>query len=271
MRSSPQRCGIIDVQPGDALHIRTQPTNGVALAGIALTPAAASDAPPMGEKQVGFVHDTNMLFSKFAVKQPEDVYSILQPYVDSHVAHIFYGTGVGTYSPLYDSPAFGWHGQEQQEFRADHRKRTAGVVRMLVEAGHDPLAMAVEYAHANGLQLWANHRISKNHELEQLGRESLNHSCRRVRATPASSPAAETRVGLRAPKSGRPLQPFGENLLLRLLEHENRAERKQAITPRPQGFLALKVRADSKPCRKGNSLPARLPPPCSLRSLRTSF
>jgi hypothetical protein len=160
----PAETDIIDVQPGDALHILTQPTNWVALAGITLAPAATSDSAPMGEKQVGFVHDTNMSFSKYAVKQPEDVYSILQPYVDSHVTHVFFGTGVGTYSPLYDSSIFGWHGQEQQEFRADHRARTAGVVRMLREASLDPLAMAVEYAHAHGLQLWANHRISKNHE-----------------------------------------------------------------------------------------------------------
>jgi len=34
---------------------------------------------------------------------------------------------------------------------------------MLMAADSDPLTLAVEYAHANGLQLWANHRISKNH------------------------------------------------------------------------------------------------------------
>ena len=160
----PAETDIIDVQPGDALHIRTQPTNRVALAGIALTPASSPETPTTGEKHVGFVHDTNMSFSKYAVKQPEDVYSILQPYVDSHITHVFFGTGVGTYSPLDDSPVFGWHGQEQQEFKADHRARTAGVMRMLMKTGLDPLAMAVEYAHAHGLQLWANHRISKNHE-----------------------------------------------------------------------------------------------------------
>jgi len=153
----------LDVQPGDALHIRTEPANSIAIAGASLTPAEP-ETPPPGEKHVGFVHDTNMSFSKYTVKRPEDVYSILQPYVDSHVTHVFFGTGVGTYSPLYDSQTFGWHGQEQKEFMADHRERTAGVMRMLMEAGKDPLAMAVDYAHANGLQLWANHRISKNHD-----------------------------------------------------------------------------------------------------------
>ena len=160
----PTEPGTVDIRPGDALHIRTQPTNGVALANIALTPTATPAPPPPAEKQVGFVQDTNMSFSKYGVTQPEDVYSILQPFVDSHVTHVFFGTGVGTYSPLYDSPILGWHGQEQQTFMADHRARTAGVLRMLMEAGRDPLAMAVEYSHANGLQLWANHRISKNHE-----------------------------------------------------------------------------------------------------------
>ena len=153
----------LDVQPGDALHIRTQPVNTSAIAGVSLTPAGP-ETPPPGERSVGFVHDTNMSFSKFATEQPEDVYSIIEPYIDSHVTHIFWGTGVGTYSPLYGSSTFGWHGQEQKEFMADHRERAAGVMRMLMEKGDDPLGLAVEYAHGNGLQLWANHRISKNHD-----------------------------------------------------------------------------------------------------------
>ena len=152
----------LDVQPGDALHVRTQPVSSVAIAGLSLTPAEP-ETTPLGERFVGFVHDSNMSFSKFTIEQPGDIYSIIEPYIDSHVTHIFWGTGVGTYSPLYDSPTFGWHGQEQQEFMADHRARTAGVMRMLMGDGKDPLAMAVDYAHANGLQLWANHRISKNH------------------------------------------------------------------------------------------------------------
>jgi hypothetical protein len=153
----------LDVQPGDALHIRTEPVNGIAIAGMSLTPAAAAATIPR-EKEIGFVHDTNMSFSKFTVREPEDVYSIIQPYIDSHVTHVFWGTGVGTYSPLYDSAVFGWHGQEQCEFMADHRERTAVFMRKLMKAGKDPLTLAIEYAHANGLQLWANHRISKNHE-----------------------------------------------------------------------------------------------------------
>ncbi len=153
----------LHVQPGDALHIRTQPVNKISLAGAELTPAPNNTACA-GEKNVAFVHDTNMSFSKFAIRNPDDVCSIIEPYVDSHVTHVFWGTGVGTYSPIYDSPTFGWHGQEQQDFMADHRARTAGVMRTLMKAGKDPLALAVEYAHANGLQLWANHRISKNHD-----------------------------------------------------------------------------------------------------------
>lgn len=153
----------LDVQAGDGLHIRTQPVNTISIGRIALTPAVAGTHSP-GEKKVAFVHDTNMSFSKFTVKGPEDVYSVLQPYIDSHVTHVFWGTGVGTYSPLYDSQTLGWHGQEQQHFMADHRARTAVFMCTLMKAGKDPLALAVECAHANGLQLWANHRISKNHE-----------------------------------------------------------------------------------------------------------
>lgn len=156
----------LDIQRGDALHIRTEPISRIALAGISLSPTTPSPAPSPADRSVGFVHDTNMSFSMYTIKRPDDVYAILQPYVDSHITHIFFGTGVGTYSPLYNSTDFGWHGQEQEEFMATHRERTADAMRMLMPAGHDPLAMAVEYAHANGLQLWANHRISKNHSVD---------------------------------------------------------------------------------------------------------
>jgi len=152
----------LDIKDGDALLMRTQPVDYIVLAGVALTPVAKSTPIPR-EKHAAFVHDTNMSFSKFRIEQPEDVYSVFEPYVDSHVNHIFFGTGVGTYSPLYDSSTFGWHGEEQKTFMADHRERTAGVMRMLMEAGKDPLAMAVEYARAHDIKLWANHRISKNH------------------------------------------------------------------------------------------------------------
>ncbi len=153
---------MLDVRPGDDLHVRVEPDCTIALAGMSLTPAAPSDTVA-GEKSVAVVHDTCMTLGHYTIRQPMDFYSILQPYVGSHVTHIFFGTGVGTYSPLYDSGRFGWHGREQTQFMADHRARAADAMRVLMAAGKDPLAMAVDYAHANGLQLWANHRISKNH------------------------------------------------------------------------------------------------------------
>jgi len=137
---------LLDIQPGDALHIRTEPASYIAIAGMGLTSTTPA-APAAGERRVAFVHDTNMSFSKYTIEKPEDLFSILQPYVGSHITHVFFGTGVGTYSPLYDSKTFGWHGREQKEFMADHRARTADVMRMLMAAGKDPLAMAVEYAH----------------------------------------------------------------------------------------------------------------------------
>jgi len=152
----------LDVCPGDSLHLRVEPACTVALSGVSLTPATTTEHVD-GEKSVAFVHDTCMTLGHYTINQPTDVYAILEPYVGSHVTHIFFGTGVGTYSPLYDSELFGWHGREQTAFMADHRSRAAAAMRLLMAAGKDPLAMAVEYAHANRMQLWANHRISKNH------------------------------------------------------------------------------------------------------------
>lgn len=155
--------GAIDVQPGDALHIEVEPDNYIALAGMALTPAEPV-TPPAADRRVGFIHDTNMSLGKYRVEKPDDIYSIFAPYVGSHVTDIFFGTGCGTYRPLYHSKTFGHFGASHEHLEWRHRQMAADAIRMLADQGKDILAMAVEYAHAHGLKLWANHRISKNHE-----------------------------------------------------------------------------------------------------------
>jgi len=155
--------GVFDLEEGTYLSIGTVPGFKASLAWARTEPAAGS-ARPLHKGRAGVVFDVNMVMSQFRFDEPDDLYNVLAPYVDSDLSHIFWGTGVGTYSPLYFSDALGWHGQEQKEFMAEHRARTARVMRMLAEHGKDPLQMAVEFGRKHGLEIWANDRIGKNHE-----------------------------------------------------------------------------------------------------------
>lgn len=197
--------GVFELDEGSTLQIRTEPVSYAAIAYVTLTPKAKpktisnrtrESSERAGEESevsrlrlqpasAGVVFDTNMVMSTYRIEEPSDLDIVIAPYADSTFTHIFWGTGVGSYSPLYSSEALGWHGQEQKEFRADHRARTADAMRMLARHKVDPLTYATKIAHENGLQIWANDRISKNHEHDFRddypgGRFLLKHKDKRV-------------------------------------------------------------------------------------------
>ena len=178
--------GVHEIQSGDRLLIRTEPVSHAGIAWVKLVEPNALPEPKWQKRNVGVVFDTNMVMSCFRIEEPDDLLAVMAPYIESDFTHIFWGTGVGTYSPLYFSGALGWHGQEQKGFMEDHRQRTAGVMRMFAEKKIDPLQLVCDFAHENGLELWANDRVSKNHEHDfrddfQGGRFLLEHQDKRVR------------------------------------------------------------------------------------------
>jgi hypothetical protein len=110
------------------------------------------------------VFDTSMTLSTYRVEEPDDLLAVLRPYAESDTSDIFWGTTVGTYRPLYHSESLGFHGQDSPPQTMRHRETAAEAMRALARRGVDPLRHAIGFAHANGLRIWANYRISKNHE-----------------------------------------------------------------------------------------------------------
>lgn len=157
------RLGEYQIGESDYFEIRPVPEAYVAIAYVHLDQSVDSEKEVRHLGKYGVVFDVNMIMSSFRLDAPDDLYNCLAPYVDSDVTDIFWGTGVGTYSPLYFSDQLGYHGRDQKEFMASHRELTAKTMRMFASAGKDPFAMAVEFCHENGLRIWANDRISKNH------------------------------------------------------------------------------------------------------------
>lgn len=179
--------GTFELRREDQLLVRTEPHHAAGMGFVRLVPCS----PEIFQRHpnAGVVFDGNMALSTFHIEDAEDLEAVLAPYIESDFDHIFWGTGVGSYQPLYFSQALGWHGQEQTEFMSPARARTAEVMRAFHRKGLDPLRLAVDFAHTNGLQLWANDRISKNHEHDFRpdsigGRFLMAHRDQRVQSAP---------------------------------------------------------------------------------------
>jgi|GEM_PF-1990351 len=155
--------GTFDLNPQSVLRIRTEPNS---TAGFAYVRSShpAGQIEPRHKRNAAVVFDTNMTMSDYRIDEPDDLLTVMRPYVDSDFSDIFWGTTVGTYSPLYFSDILAWHGKEKLEYGFDHRIATARVMRMFAERGVDPFQLAIDFAHSNGLKIWANYRISKNHD-----------------------------------------------------------------------------------------------------------
>jgi len=154
--------GTFDLSADSVLRIRTERNGAAALAYVHAGPAV--DPEPRHKHNAGVVFDSNMTMSTCRIDEPDDLLNVLRPYINSDFSHIFWGTTVGTYSPLYFADRLAWHGKEKLDFCADHRIATARVMRMFADKGIDPFQFAIDFAHANGLELWADYRINKNHD-----------------------------------------------------------------------------------------------------------
>jgi hypothetical protein len=101
-------------------------------------------------------------FSFFHMRRPttrEAIWEELQPYVGTDFTRIFWGTGVGGDQACYLSPTLPLVGTQQADFPRVGDRHVAESLRTLAEAQIDPLATALEFAHANGLELHVGHRM----------------------------------------------------------------------------------------------------------------
>ena len=176
--------GNFEINADSKLLVRPEPESYAALAYVTLDKPHTPE-PKRHKTNAGVVFDVNMIMSSYRIEQPEDLYTVVAPYIDSDFTNILWGTGVGTYSPLYFSESLGYHGQDQEKFMAGHRKKTSEVMSMFAAQGVDPFRMIIDFCHDNGLKIWANDRISKNHEHDFRddypgGRFLLEHQDKRV-------------------------------------------------------------------------------------------
>lgn len=174
------------LEENHVLQIRTEFNNSAAIAYIHLEPVTSTTTRKKN-KNVGVVLDMAEFMGHARIDEPNDLLGLIEPYRDSDFTHIFWGNAVGTYSPLYFSDILGYHGESDKQL-ADpqlHRRNSAHVMRMFKDKNIDPLAMAIEYSHKIGLELWSNDRISKNHNFDWRedttgGRFLLEHQDKRV-------------------------------------------------------------------------------------------
>lgn len=163
------------------LEIRTEFERGAAICYIALEDAKPSI--PTKKTDLGVALDMAEVMGIPRIDNPDDLYANIAPYKDSSFRHIFWGNAAGSYNPLYFSKVLGFQGESKQHFqsKSEHRVKAAHVMKMFKEMNLDPLQQAIEFSHENGLQLWSNDRISKNHsfdsEVDSIGGRFLKQHC----------------------------------------------------------------------------------------------
>ncbi len=178
--------GVFDLPRGATLECRGVPGSQGGLVYVRCEPAGSTSATPACPDAAGVVMDTAMALSSFRIDEPTDLHAILQPFVGTSIRHIFWGTAVGSYRPLYRSRVLGWHGSENEASVGAHRAAAAHAMRRLVARDTDPLHSARAYCREHGLTFWLNDRINKNHEHDYRddypgGRYLLKNAAQRVR------------------------------------------------------------------------------------------
>ncbi len=88
-----------------------------------------------------------------------DIWDELQPYLDTDFTHVFWGTGIGGDLGAYPSDRLTRAGHDQSDFPRPGDRNVAESLRILHDRGVDPLATALEFAHAGGLAFHVGHRM----------------------------------------------------------------------------------------------------------------
>ena len=114
----------------------------------------------------GAVFDVGDLFFNDAGGITEkSIRGVLEPFVNSPFSVICWGTTNSTYTCLYHTKKGDIFGQGVTNFYGEGMIKTAAFMQASLDEGWDPLKVAVDYCHENGLQIYADYRIEHTYDI----------------------------------------------------------------------------------------------------------
>lgn len=109
--------------------------------------------------RVGAVCDPHGMFARGSFEGVDDIHGLLQPFVDSDFDRICFGMGAGSFRMLYFSSVLPWFGKDCDRLHNEANARVAQTLGVFRKQQLDPVRVAIEFCHNNGLQFWASDRI----------------------------------------------------------------------------------------------------------------
>lgn len=149
--------GVFNLSPQSSLLVRPAP-GLYAMIAFARCMPVPPPTPRAHRRNVGAVIDGYMAIQSLGAEAPHALADYVHAFADSDFDRLCWGTAAGTFRALYFSKVTEYFGQRQPRLLQTADK-AAQAMDAFAKAGTDPLEQMLAAAHAEGFQLWANHRI----------------------------------------------------------------------------------------------------------------
>lgn len=150
--------GVLNLSTEEKLLIRPMSGRPACLAYVRCVPSAPPP-PRVHHRNVGAIIDGADAMHQYCIEGPDDLAAVVHSFADSDFDRLCWGTAAGTFRALYFSEVTEYLGQGQTRFGRAFDEDGARVMANFARRGQDPLKVLIAASHAEGLQLWADHRI----------------------------------------------------------------------------------------------------------------
>jgi len=151
---------------GQSLHFFKADRNRAFLAYARLAPlsdeeVARADAErrQLETKICGGVFDVHEILCESPPYDPNTIKKNLEPFIGTDFRTICWGTTCTTYTYLYHTKIGEVFGHGKGDFLNDANRFCSEFLATSVREGWDPLRVAVDYCHDNGLEIYADYRV----------------------------------------------------------------------------------------------------------------
>ena len=155
-----------------SLHLFKAARNRAYLAYVKLVPLTEEQVTDVKREQVqqdtkicGGVFDVHEVLCDSPPYTPDTIRKNLEPFIGTDFKRICWGTTCSTYTYLYHTKVGEVFGQGKADFINEGNRFCAELLASSLREGWDPLRVAVDYCHENGLEIYADYRMDHTYPL----------------------------------------------------------------------------------------------------------
>ncbi len=146
------------------------------IAYLRLVPISESEARVRTSRRrptrtAGAVIDGHEALGAFCPQSPDEVRSMIAPFIDSDFRRIHWCCTLTTMRMMYLTQVGYYLGQDQpiEKLHTEHNRRGALCLQKARQDGYDPLDVMIDFAARNDLELWASFRIQQDYPSDYSG------------------------------------------------------------------------------------------------------